>query len=583
MPAPHHSYNSRTPFRTLYRIMDLGVWEHGRLAALFFLKILPLLLLPLVISESIRAIETGMADPWHYLGWVYGVYLVVLVANIPLHIVFVRGCSRVIRGMELQLRASMVWRLQHLSMKFHGDSESGRFQTKVLRDVEEIVRFEEVYLYSGIGAAISIIFALVYTFCQDWRIAIAYVVVAPVAVGLVRSFRRVMGRRNEDLRREVETMSQRVSEMIEMTPITRAHGLEETEIGTMDQHLHAVRKRGHKVDEINAIFGACAFVVMMTSVVVIVGGTSHLVIRGALTLDKIALYSALFQMVVSSLNQLLNMQPQVAKSLASVRSIGEILECPGLEENEGRQPVEGIDGGIEFCNVKFSYPGSDRFPAVEDFSLKVKPGTCVAFVGESGSGKSTLMQLAIGFLRPDHGRILLDGIPMEHLDMRTWRHHIALVPQQTLLFSGTIRENITYGPEDYSEETISRAVEAANLRRVIDQLAHGLDTRAGEGGLKLSGGQRQRIAIARAIIRNPRFIILDEATSALDVVSEREVQTALENLIRGRTTFIVAHRLSTIRQADWIVVMSAGRIEEQGPPSKLEAASGAFARMKALQ
>jgi ATP-binding cassette subfamily B protein len=193
------------------------------------------------------------------------------------------------------------------------------------------------------------------------------------------------------------------------------------------------------------------------------------------------------------------------------------------------------------------------------------------------------MQLTIGFLRPDSGAIHLDGKPMQSIDMRTWRRHIAMVPQQTILFSGTLRENLTYGLSNYSDEEVDRAIEAANLTEVVEGLPDGLDTLVGENGLKLSGGQRQRLAIARAIIRNPKVIILDEATSALDVVSEREVQIAIENLVRHRTTFIVAHRLSTIRQADLVVVMQNGAAVEIGTQQELMARGGAFTRLKSLQ
>jgi ATP-binding cassette subfamily B protein len=353
-------------------------------------------------------------------------------------------------------------------------------------------------------------------------------------------------------------------------------------MGMVNNQLENVRTRGRHVDSLNAIFGSSAFVVFMSTVLVITMSVTWLVLQGNLGVDKIALYAALFQMVVGSVQQLLNILPQFSKSMASVRSIGEILECPDLEENEGKTKLTEVKGYIDFRNISFSYSEQKR-PAVADFELSVSPGACVAFVGESGSGKSTLMQLAIGFLRPQSGQILLDGIPMDSLDMRTWRRHIAMVPQNTILFSGTIRDNIGYGLDPITDEDIWQAIQVANLTSVIEELPQKLDTRVGENGLKLSGGQRQRLAIARAVIRNPKVIILDEATSALDVISEHEVQTAIENLIHGRTTFIVAHRLSTIRQANLVVVMDEGRAIEIGSPDELQAAGGAFAKLKSLQ
>ncbi len=207
----------------------------------------------------------------------------------------------------------------------------------------------------------------------------------------------------------------------------------------------------------------------------------------------------------------------------------------------------------------------------------------IAVVGESGSGKTTLMSLLIGFRRPTAGKILLDGRDMETLDLRQYRKFLAVVPQQTHLFSGSLRDNITYGLPGVPEAEIQRVIDMAQLREYVDGLPAGLDSLIGESGAKLSGGQRQRVAIARALIRNPRVIILDEATSSLDVRSERLLQQAIEEMVKGRTTFIVAHRLSTIRNASRVVVMKDSRCVEIGRPAELHAAGGEFARLKTLQ
>jgi ATP-binding cassette, subfamily B, bacterial len=244
--------------------------------------------------------------------------------------------------------------------------------------------------------------------------------------------------------------------------------------------------------------------------------------------------------------------------------------------------LDHIRGEFRFENVRFHYKDTDKH-VLNGFTLDVKPGETIALVGESGAGKSTVLNLAIGFYRPTSGRILLDGVPFDELDMRAYRRQIAVVPQNTVLFSGTIRQNITYGLTNVSEEELERVIRMANLQDVIAAMPDGLDTMIGEHGGKLSGGQRQRIAIARAMIRNPRIIFLDEATSALDNISEFVVQKAMRELIRGRTTFIVAHRLSTIRDADRIVVMKNGRIQEVGSYEELMQRRGEFYQLKQLQ
>lgn len=577
-----YEYRSVQPLRAYLRLLDVSVFKHLRILGLYVLKMLPQLLLPVVIAESIRISGSDHANPWTYLLMVYSGYMIVVASNVPFHVLFVRWTSKATRSMELRLRASLVRRLQQLSMHFHGERESGRLQSKVLRDVDEIVRFSEIYFNVAMGSIIGIVFAFGYTLSQEPKVALGYLIATPVSIGLIRLFRGAMRKRNDDLRHEFEGMSQRVSEMIDMVPVTRAHGVEEVELQNIHDQLQNVRDRGQRVDGINAIFGSSAFVVFMTTVLVIIASVTYLVIHAGIGIDKIALYAALFQMVVGSVQQLLNMMPQYSKSMASIRSLGEILECPDIEENEGKVVVSEVNGHIDFRDVSFTYPGQEQ-PAVLDFNLSASPGQCIAFVGESGSGKSTLMQLTIGFLRTQKGQILLDGHPMETLDVRSWRRHIAMVPQQTILFSGTIRDNICYGHAQFNDEEVWEALRIANLVKVIEALPQSLDTRVGENGLKLSGGQRQRLAIARAVIRDPKVIILDEATSALDVISEREVQSAIENLIRGRTTFIVAHRLSTIRQANLVVVMNQGRAIEMGTPEELKSSGGAFAKLKALQ
>lgn len=581
-PGLDLSLAGKKPARTFFALLDATVPNQLGMSLLYFCKSSPALLLPVLLAESIRVVGEAPPGAGVRLAWMYAVFGLLLAANIPLHMLYIRRASKRLRTMELRLRAALVRRLQQLSMAYHSGRESGRLQSKVLRDVDEVVRLGDTYFQQILGAGVSLVFAFGYTVSQEPLMALGYLVAGPLAVGIMHAFRGAMHRRNEAFRREVESMSQRVSEMIGMVPVTRAHGLEDVEMEAMNVRLETVRTTGRRVDNINAFFASSSWVVFMTSVTVVMGAAAWLALGGKVTVDKIALYSALFQMVVFSLSNMLNVMPQAAKSLVSLRSLGEVLECPDLEANEGRREVHRVIGAIEFESVTFTYPGKAT-PAVDGFSLSIVPGECVAFVGESGSGKSTLMQLAIGFLRPQAGRILLDGLPMDEIDMRTWRRHIAMVPQQTILFSGTLRDNITYGLQGYGEDKIAAVIEAAKLAEFVSQLPDGLDTPVGENGVLMSGGQRQRLAIARALIRDPRVIILDEATSALDAVSERAVQEAINNLVMNRTTLIVAHRLSTIRHAGRVVVMSGGRIVEAGPPDDLVSRGGAFSALNRAQ
>jgi ATP-binding cassette subfamily B protein len=490
--------------------------------------------------------------------------------------------SGAVRGLEQTLRNALVTRLQQLSIAFHDRVETGRLQAKVLRDVEQIQNFCMVFFEGATLAALSVVFTVGVTAVREPRLLIFFAVIVPLVTWLRHLFGRRMVERNRDYRSEVERMSADVSEMINMIPVVRAHGLEETEVRRIERQLNVVNQRGRRLDVINAVFGASAFVTFQAAMVVGLAAQTWFCLQGWITIGEIVLYQSFFAMMVMSVSNLLNFYPQWARGIESIRSVGEVLECPDLEQNQGRRRLDALRGEVRFEGVTFAY-SAEAEAAVADIQLTIAPGECLALVGASGAGKSTMMQLLIGFRRPQQGRILFDGVPMEELDMRAVRQFVSVVPQQTMLFSGSIRENILYGLEQVPDEKLMEVVQAAQLTEMVDRLPQGLDTRIGEDGGLLSGGQRQRIAIARALIRNPRILVLDEATSALDVVSERRVQEAIDVAVRDRTTFIVAHRLSTVRRADRIIVMQSGRIVDSGSYAELVSRPGPFREMDVLQ
>lgn len=241
-----------------------------------------------------------------------------------------------------------------------------------------------------------------------------------------------------------------------------------------------------------------------------------------------------------------------------------------------------IHGEIQFEDASFCYKDGEN-PVFEHLNLAIEAGKTIAFVGESGAGKTTILNMVIGFLHATDGRVLIDGQDIEGLDLAGYRSHIAVVPQVPILFSGTIRENITYGQDDISEEKLWEVIEAANLTEVVKQMPNGIDTMVMEHGSNLSGGQRQRVSIARAFVRDPKILILDEATSALDSVAEEKIRVATERLVKNRTTLIVAHRLSTIKNADVIAVIGKGGLQEIGSYDELMEKKGEFYKLRQLQ
>jgi ATP-binding cassette subfamily B protein len=307
------------------------------------------------------------------------------------------------------------------------------------------------------------------------------------------------------------------------------------------------------------------------------------VVHHRISVGDAVMYHTYFGMLIGAVQQFLSVFPALAQGADAIRSLGEVLETGQVEQNEGKAAApKPLRGELVFDHVNFNYPRG-REVALKDVSLKIAAGQTVAFVGESGAGKSTLVNLAIGFRQPTGGSIRLDGRDLQELDLRTYRRQIGVVPQTTLLFNGSLRENVTYGLDKVSDDTLWKILADANLAEFVRSLPQQLDTPLGESGTRLSGGQRQRLAIARALVRDPHLVILDEATSALDTESERLVQEALVRLTHGRTTLIVAHRFSTIRHAHRIVVLHRGQIVEQGTHAELLAREGHFYRLAQLQ
>jgi ATP-binding cassette subfamily B protein len=579
-----HRFRGEHPVQTLWYLYR---GERGRLlrgVVYFVIKHSPVWLMPLLTANIINLIAQPDQDTAAEL-WLNALVLALLLfQNIPFQYLYVRAVSQAARRLETQLRSALCRRLQHLSIGFFAARSAGALQSKVLRDVEAIEQLTRTLFDAGLSALVNITFALIVTALRVPWFLVFYALAVPLAAGLVYALRSSLSARNSAFRQEIEHMSSRVIEMTHLIPITRAHGLENNALERVDQSLQRVQQAGLHVDEINAVFGALSWVTfnLFNMACLIFAAWAYATQVLPIQLGDVVMLTTYFGLMTNSVLLLVNTAPQIAKGLEAIRSIGEVLECPDLEQNEGKAVVTAVRGEFRFEEVAFHYSEAEGH-AVQDINLHVQPSETIALVGPSGAGKSTLLNLAIGFVRPTQGCLLLDGQDMERLDLRTYRRFVSVVPQESILFDGTIRENVTYGLPSLSDEVVLTALRDANAWEFVERLPDGIETRVGEKGARLSGGQKQRLAIARALIRNPRVLILDEATSALDTESEALIQEALARLMKGRTTLVVAHRLSTIRHADRIVVLDRGRIVEVGAHADLLTRQGLYARLTERQ
>jgi len=575
-------YKNASPLKMLFYLYH-GQYLKLLLSIFFFaIKHSPVWILPVIIARMITIISDTSRYTISDL-WVVGfIFFLIIIQNIPTHTLYVRIFSSALNTMQASLRSAIVGRLQELSISFHDNFQSGRLQTKVLRDVETLEILSRNLMNSVFPAILTILVAFTLTVQRQPIVALFYIVSVPISSSLVFIFSKKMTAANSEYRSEIETLSARVMEMIQMIPITRAHGVERVEVTKMNSHLENVKKKGIRLEVIGAIFGASSWTSFQIIMLICLMFTSILAFKKLISVGEVVMFQSFFAMIVGAVNLILNSYPELARGFESIRSIGEILEYPDIEQNEGKKQIGSVKGNFIFENVSYTYINS-KSPAINNFSLEIESGESIAFVGESGSGKSTLMNLVIGFRRPTEGRILLDGCDMQELDLRKYRKFLAVVPQNTILFSGSVRENIVYGLEKVPDSRLWEILEIANAAKFVSEMPQGLNTTLGEHGNRLSGGQGQRIAIARALIRNPNIIVLDEATSALDVMSESLIQEAIQRLTKGRTTLIVAHRLSTIRNASRIIVMKNGKIVESGSHEQLMKAQGEFYRFNQLQ
>lgn len=575
---------SQNKLKALRLLFKLYKGHYGRLllgALIYIIKDSPTWILPLITANVINLVTSPTENFWTQIIINAIIAGALLLINIPFHTLYIKILSKANRNVEAGLRGAMVRKLQQLSISYHKDTQSGKIQSKVMRDVEVVTDLANHIMNTILGTLINVCITLAVVITSNIFVFFMFLLLVPAAVILQKSFHKTMHRQTKAFREQLENTSSAVYDMEELIPVTRAHSLENTEVKKLTRFITKIAERGYKTDSTYSFFGALSWALVNIFQIACLFITAFLAYKKFITIGEIALYQTYFTTLSAGVMSIIYLLPAITRGADSIRSIGEILSSDDIEHNNSKPPLLDLCGKYEFKNVVFNYDMETH--VLNGLNLTVNQGETIALVGESGSGKSTIINLVTGFNLAEGGELLVDGQNIKEFDLRSYRKFLSVVPQQSILFSGTVRENITYGYDDYTEQQLSDAIRAAQLEDVVARLPHGLDTSVGEHGAKLSGGQRQRITIARAIIRNPKVIIFDEATSALDSVTEREIQAAIENLTRDRTTFVVAHRLSTIKNADKIAVIKDGRCVEFGTYDELIAKRGEFFTFKEIQ
>lgn len=578
----NYMQNQKWPVKIILSFYKGKALRLCRAAFFLMLQRTPVWILPLITARIVNTATRPGRDWKDILLWCLAIGATFIVQNVITNYQATKIYSRINRDIEKNLRNVLIYKLQHLSILFHKDIQTGRLQSKVMRDVENIQVLLDQIFKVLFFFVLDLTVIVVITVNNSPTVLVFFVVAAPVTVFAMALFRRPIQKNNTDFRDGMEKTQGDLAEMLQMIPVTRAHGLQNEEINRMNRGFMELSRRGYQLDVVNSIFGATSWVIFQLFQLICLAFTGYLACVGKISIGEVVLYQTYFGQLIGQISTLVNIYPQVCKGVESVRSIGDLLLDTKMEEDNSIIPLGELKGRVELYDVTFRYPDSDR-KILDEFQVTVPAGESIAFVGESGSGKSTVLNMITGFLTPTEGKVLIDGINMKNLNMTEYRKQIAVVSQNILLFSGTIRDNITYGMKDVSDEEIRDVIEKVGLSDLLENMPDGLNTRLGEHGDRLSGGQKQRISIARALIRKPKIIVFDEATSALDPASEKKVQSATRLMMGQCTVFMVAHRLSTIKEADRIAVVEAGTIVEIGSYDELMEKKGNFYHMKAMQ
>ena len=481
------------------------------------------------------------------------------------------------------VRQQLFIHIVRLPIRFHDANTSGRLMARVISDVNEMSNAIPSVLKDIFQQGLTFVALIGVAFYQNWKMATVVLVVLPLSGYVLIRFGKRIRKLSQKGQESIGSMASVLKEAFSGIKVVKAYGQEEKEGQRFFLMNKAFRTAKVKSSQASAMSSPMLEVIGVCGIAFIVWYGGGLVIAGEMKPGEFFSFLTAMFMAYGPVRKMSGANASVQRALAGAQRVFSVLDLDSeLSKDEGKRTLPPIKHKLEFSNVSFTYEGA-KDSSLDNVNLTVRVGEVVALVGASGSGKTTLVSLVPRFYRPTQGTVTIDDMDIRSVDRSSLRRQIGIVSQETVLFDDLIRNNIAYGRPDATEEQIIEAARAAYAWEFIERLPNGLDTFVGENGLKLSGGQRQRLAIARAILRDPPILILDEATSALDSESEQLVQQALANLMKARTTLVIAHRLSTVQHADRLVVMNRGRIEEIGTHAELLKKGGLYTRLYQTQ